>query len=143
MKALKSLTFAPLSSAQRNPVMMRRAKLMAHLEEQVALLRDPLHLRTEHRWVIQDNGVKERVEQRRKVRAWWRVDDVGNVYLTARYGARAIEFEKGKSAIVLADKTKLQSALETLIAATKVGELDDQLAVHAKERGFTKPKKVA
>jgi hypothetical protein len=63
--------------------------------------------------------------------------------LTVRYGSKAIEFEKGKSVILLDDESKLVEALETLIAATKAGELDEQLSQHAKLRGLAKTKKAA
>ena len=143
MKALKSLTFASLTSTQQTPVNARRLKLIAHLEDQIVLARDPHHMRLRHRWVIQDDGTKTRVEQRKALRRWWRADASGKVYLTVRYGSKAIEFEKGKSAIVLADESKLVETLETVIAATKAGELDEQLSQHAKIRGLAKTKKAA
>ena len=41
-----------------------------------------------------------------------------------RYGAKAIEFEKGKDAVLLADVRELATVLPKLIAATEAGELD-------------------
>ena len=143
MKTLNSFTFTAVTTAKRTPVMMRRAKLVSRLEQQKALAEDPLYLRTEHKWVTQGNGVKERVEQRKRVRPWWRTDDQGNVYLTVRYGSKAMEFEKGKRAILLSGKAQLIEALDTLIAAAKGGELDDQLNNHAKARGIPKSKRAA
>jgi hypothetical protein len=44
--------------------------------------------------------------------------------LTVRYGARPIEFEKGKAAIAVGKKDKLVPTIETVIAAVEAGELD-------------------
>ncbi len=143
MKTLRSLTFAAASLGQHSLSISRRLKLIGHLEEQIALARDPQHLRTEHRWVIQDDGTKVRVEQRKRVRSWWYLDQSGKVYLTVRYGSKAIEFEKGKNAIVLTDESKLIEILQTLIAATKAGELDEQLSQRARSCGLAKTKRAA
>ena len=134
MKTLKSLTFAATPTGQKNPTMARRAKLIAHLEEQKQLVSDPLHVRVVQRWVIQDSGIKSPVELKKRVRPWWRTDDAGAVYLKVRYGARALEFEKGKPAILVKDKAKLLPTIDTLIAAIQAGELDEQLAQHASLR---------
>ena len=143
MKSLKSFTFAAAASSQHGPAISRRLKLLAHLDEQLALARDPTHLRIQHRWVIQDDGTKTRIEQRKRVRSWWRSDISGKIYLTVRYGSKAIEFEKGKSAIVLSDASMLIEALETVISATKTGALDEQLSQHAKLRKLPKTTKAA
>jgi hypothetical protein len=134
MKNLKTLTFAAAPTGQRNPTANRRAKLIAHLEDQKHLANDPLHVRVVQRWVIQDNGVKAPVEVKKRVRPWWRADDAGALYLKVRYGARALEFEKGKPAILVKDKSKLVPTIDTIIAAIQAGELDEQLAQHASAR---------
>jgi hypothetical protein len=140
MKTLKGLTFAAAPAANNSPVMMRRAKLVAHLHQQKLLAENPAHLKTTQKWVVQDNGVKAPVEISRRVQPWWRMDESGIIFLKVRYGAKAIEFEKGKSAIILKDKAKLIATIETLISAINAGELDEQLAAQAKERPFTKQK---
>jgi hypothetical protein len=128
MKSLKTLTFTAPRAAQKNSVAARRAKLVNRLEQQKLLVENPMHVRVVQRWVIQDNGIKAPVEVSKRVRPWWRADETGAVYLKVRYGSKAIEFEKGKSAILIKDKTKLASTIEMLIAAIRDGELDDQLA---------------
>ncbi len=47
--------------------------------------------------------------------------------LSVRYGAKAIEFEKGKDAVLLADVRELATVLPKLIAATEAGELDTHI----------------
>jgi hypothetical protein len=58
------------------------------------------------------------------LKPWWRVDASGFVVLTVRYGFTPIEFEKGKAAIAVGAREKLEGVLSTLIAATRSGELD-------------------
>jgi hypothetical protein len=142
MKGLKSLTFAA-AALTNDPISVRRTRLIACLADQKALAEDPLYLRTGHRWVIQDNGVKERVEVRKRVRPWWKTDAQGKVYLTVRYGAKPIEFEKGKAAVLLQDQSHLLSALDLLIEAVKAGELDDQINQQSKSRAAPKTKRAA
>ena len=68
---------------------------------------------------------------------------LGTVGLTVRYGAKAIEFEKGKTAIVVPNKDQLVATLDTVIAAVKAGELDEHLAQYARARGVPNSKRAA
>ena len=54
--------------------------------------------------------------------------------LTVRYGAKAIEFENGKDAVLLADVQELATVLPTLIAATEAGELDGHITATIKDK---------
>ena len=65
------------------------------------------------------------------------------MFLTVRYGSKSLEFEKGKAAIVLKDKTRLTATIDTLISAISAGELDDQLAQNAKTSAIAKPRTLA
>jgi uncharacterized protein with PhoU and TrkA domain len=66
---------------------------------------------------------------------------LGAVGLTVRYGAKAIEFDKGKTAIIVPSKDQLVATLDTLIEGVKAGELDEHLAQQAKARGVPKAKR--
>ena len=127
MKTLKTLTFTAPPSEQQNPIALRRAKLVARLEQQKLLAENPLHVRVIQRWIRQDNGEKALVEIPKRVPPWWRTDETGTTYLKVRCGAKAIEFETGKPAILVQDKSKLASIIDTLIAAINAGELDDHI----------------
>lgn len=143
MKSLKSLTFAAQPEVQKSPTMVRRNKLLAHLEQQKLLAEDPGHVRKLRKWVTQEGGVKAAVEVDKRVLPWWRVDETGTIYLTVRYGAKPLEFEKGKAAIVIKDKAKLVPTIEMIIAAVRSGELDEQLKLHLQSLGPVKAKKAA
>ena len=143
MKTLKTLTFAAQPAAQKSPAMVRRSKLIGHLEQQKLLAEDPLYVRKLQKWVTQENGEKAPVETTKRVQPWWRMDDKGTLYLTVRYGARPLEFEKGKAAILLKDRTKLVATIEMLVAAVRAGELDEQLELHLQSQPLRKAKRVA
>ena len=98
---------------------------------------------TVSRWLRNEAGSKERVQLQKRVRPWWREDVLGTIGLTVRYGAKAIEFEKGKTAIVVPSKDQLVATLDTLIEGVKAGELDEHLAQYAKARGVPKSKRAA
>lgn len=143
MKLLKTLTFALYHPTVQSPVLTRRANLIARLEQQKLLAQDPSHLRSVYKWLINDQGIKQRIELKKRVRQWWKIDALGTVALTVRYGAKLIEFEKGKAAIILPTKDQLVATLDTLVAAVSAGELDEHLAQNAKARGLSKPKRSA
>jgi hypothetical protein len=63
--------------------------------------------------------------------------------LTVRAGGRAIEFEKGKTAIVVAALDQLGPTIDTVIAAVRAGELHELLTQQSKARDIPKAKRVA
>jgi hypothetical protein len=63
--------------------------------------------------------------------------------VTVRYGSKTIEFEKGKTAIVVPGMNQLGPTIETVIAAVRAGELDELLAQQAKARYVSKTKRAA
>jgi hypothetical protein len=131
--ALKSLTFAPLPKlSSTDPVVHRRNKLITRLNQQISLVQDPSFTLTRSKWVEGENG-KELRETKKRVRPWWRVADAsGNVILAIRYGAKPIEFEKGKAAIMVGKKEQLVPTIQTVIAAVEAGELDAVIGVMSK-----------
>ena len=80
---------------------------------------------------------------RKRVSPWWREDVLGFIALTVRAGGRAIEFEKGKTAIVVPGMDQLGPTIETVIAAVRAGELDELLAQQPKARDVPKAKRAA
>ena len=143
MKILKSLTFGVMSRGSQNPVLARRSKLIHRLEQQKRLAQDANYIITVSKWVRNEAGNKELVQLQKRVRPWWREDALGTVGLTVRYGAKALEFEKGKSSIIVPNKDQLVATLDTVIAGVKAGELDEHLAQQAKARSIPEPRQVA
>ena len=58
-------------------------------------------------------------------------------------GQKPIEFEKGKSAIAVPSLDKIPSVIDTLIAAVRNGELDEQLALASKAVAARKARRAA
>ena len=60
-----------------------------------------------------------------------------------RYGAKPIEFERGKTAIAVGKKDKLIPTIKTVIAAVEAGELDGVLVQMSKTAVMMKDKRAA
>ena len=142
MPVLKSLSFTALPKTTNDPVQQRRAKFITKLEEQKLLLKDPNHVRTVQRWT-KVNGERQATTKQQAVRPWWKTDPLGQVVMSIKFGAKPIEFEKGKAGIAVPSKDKLPTVIDTLIAAVRSGELDDLFSQAAKTGTIGKAKKAA
>lgn len=131
MSLLKPLSFAALPKTQINPTFDRRNRTVARLEEQKALLKDTSFVR-KVRSFVKKEGVRTLVENDQRVLPWWKVAPDGSILFAIRIGSKTVEFEKGKAAVAVASIDKLPMVIDTLIAATKAGELDVQLAQSSK-----------
>jgi hypothetical protein len=63
------------------------------------------------------------------------------VVISIKFGAKSIEFEKGKAGIVAPSKDKLPAVIDTLISAVRAGELDDLFNQAAKTGSIGKARK--
>ena len=93
--------------------------------------------------VDQKGDERSQVEKQQRVKAWWRVDAVGNVVMSVYYGTKPIEFETGKTGIAVASKDKLPALIDAPIGAAKAGELDSLMASSGRTVGAPKAKKTA
>lgn len=111
------------------PVVKRRNRLIAKIWEQMDLAKAtqdgkayaPMHIRTVK---DRETGDARRVETPKRIKSWWFTADNGKVCLIVKYGAKALELAKGKSAVEVGSMAELIPTLETLKAAVAVGELD-------------------
>jgi len=110
-----------------NPTLDRRTNIIARLEEQKLLLKDPRYTRTVRTWVKKDGQLMP-VDKPQRVLPWWRLDANGSYVFFIRSGSKAIEFEKGKNAIAVPSLDKMPLIIDILITAVRNGELDEQLA---------------
>jgi hypothetical protein len=69
-------------------------------------------------------------EKPKRVKHWWSVQTDGMAH-TVRYGARAIEFQKGKDTIEVENVKALPEILQTVHEAVAEGELDELLVKYA------------
>jgi hypothetical protein len=133
---------SPLPKTGNDPVQQRRAKFITKLEEQKMLLKDPNHVRTVQRWT-KVNGERQATTKQQAVRPWWKTDPSGQVVMSIKFGAKPIEFEKGKAGIIVPSKEKLPALIDTLIAAVRAGELDDLFSQAAKTGSIGKARRAA
>jgi len=124
---LKSLTFVPQPKPNSDPLIQKRERMVARLEDQKKLLADPNFVRTVKRWERKEGGEKVLVERPLRTSRWWHPDQNGGFVMTMKVGSKRIEFEKGKAAIAVGVQDRLPGVVDALIKAVRAGELDEQL----------------
>ena len=127
MSALRSLTFTTIPKIGANPTLDRRTNIIARLEEQKFLLKDPSYIRTVRTWVKKDGQLMP-VDKQQRILPWWRLNVHGSYVFFVRSGSKPIEFERDKNAIAVPSLDKLPLIIDILITAVRNGELDEQLA---------------
>jgi len=139
LKSLKLSDAKPVTQA-KTPVKRGREKLVENLALQKQLAEatiagtvfdPPKHL------VMRTNGegARVRVEIPRRVRKGWFEDGSRTTHFVMHYGGRALEIAKGKSAIEIGPLANLPALIASLIEVLRAGELDQQIAAAAADRG--------
>lgn len=146
---MSHLTKLTISNAARqisaNPADSRRAKLLAKLDEQLAMAaafveNQPFSV-VRKVWAKQEDGTKQKIEREKRLSAWYWQEGSGKFLLEVRYGAQKLELAKGKHAIDVGAKEKLTSAIKTVIEAVRDGELDAALSGVAESNSTKKKEK--
>ena len=133
MRQLKGITFciAP-SKGPQDPIIIKRQRFIEKLELQRQLAKEPNLAITLKKSIKNADGTKSTVECQKPVKPWWCRDENGAIILTVRSGFKAIEFEKGKSGILVGSMERLDPILKALVEAVKTGEMDDLLFLSKK-----------
>jgi hypothetical protein len=118
-------------------LLQRRNRLIAKIWEQVQLAKAQQEGKVFSPTVFRtikniETGMRSTVESSKRIRPWWWTAENGKVCITVKYGAKAIELAKGKSAIEVGSLEELVPVLETLKAVVSAGELDAQLELVSK-----------
>lgn len=143
MSVLKAMNFVAVPrTANATPEQQRRNKLLVHLREQKAIaiadLEGRLHSVKKRRWELTEDGDKFQIEVDKRLKRWWQVTDKG-VALAVRWGNKPIEFEKGKTAILVESPEQLPAMFDQLILGVANGDFDKFIAEMNKQRvGFKK-----
>lgn len=138
MSALAKLNLKTVQrTVKQDPVLARREKLVAAIEEQgrvlAAVLAGEEYTVKTMRWQTNDAGERVRVEHAKLVRAWFFEQDNG-YYVQCRYGSRVLNIN-GKSNAVFVDKLDdVAGVLDAFKQAAKTGELDSAVAFIMKAR---------
>lgn len=129
MTVLNSLKFVSYSPANNNTVeATRRRKLVAKIDEQLALAANADYQPTKIKRVKDAEGNVEKVEVAKRVKRWWSATADGKVNLTVRYGSKPIEFAKGKNAIELDSEEQVAATLLKVKDSVNAGEFDALIA---------------
>ena len=133
MSALAKLNLKTVQrTVKQDPVLARREKLVAAIEEQgrvlAAVLAGDEYTVKSKRWQTNEAGERLRVEHEKRVRAWFFEQDAG-YYVQCRYGSRVLSIN-GKSNAVFVDKLgDIAGVLDAFKQAAKTGELDSAVAI--------------
>jgi hypothetical protein len=114
-----------------SPILVRRNKLAAKIEEQLQLakaqkegrLYAPKRIKT----VTNELGERVAVETTKRVKEWFWTTPANKINLSVRYGSKTLELAKGKNAIELSSGDELLATLSMLKDAVIAGELDDAI----------------
>ena len=113
------------------PILHRRNKLASKVWEQIQFAKAQQAGSTftvkKFKTIKDLEGNRKSIEINKRVRPWWYVAQDGKVCLNIKYGAKTIEFAKGKSAVEVGSPEELIKALEIIKGAVEAGELDSQI----------------
>ena len=121
------------SKRERNlsPIIVRRNKLAAKIEEQLQLAtaqkEGRLYAPKQIKNVTNAEGERVAVETTKRVKEWYWTTPANKINLWVRYGSKTLELSKGKNAIELSSGEELLSTLSMLKDAVIAGELDDAI----------------
>ncbi len=121
------------SKRERNlsPIVVRRNKLAAKIEEQLMLAtaqkEGRLYAPKRIKNVTNSEGERVAVETTKRVKEWYWTTPANKINLCVRYGSKTLELSKGKNAIELSTGDELLATLSILKEAVIAGELDDAI----------------
>lgn len=129
---LKLITTAKRTAI--SPVMQRRTKLLAKVQEQLELCEAQRNQQTYAPKRIKtitnkETGERMTVETVKRVKEWFWIAENGKINLAVKYGAKTLPLnKKGANAIELTNGTELIGTLHKLKDAVVAGEFDDAIS---------------
>jgi len=114
-----------------NPLIKRRERLLAKLDEQkamaTALIAGETYTCFKEKWQVNpDTQVREKTKVARNIKPWHYKRN-NQYFLEIRYGNKPLELQKGLHAIQVGELENLVPTIDTIIAAIVAGELDELL----------------
>ena len=113
----------------KTSVPQRREKLVARIEEQIALASAQIEGRGYE--VMQSKttinkltGERTTKEAAKRIKPWYWTDGSGKVNFEVQYGAMRLELSAGKNAVQVASLKELVATLQLIKTAATAGELD-------------------
>jgi hypothetical protein len=148
MAHLSKLAFKTVqrTGPQRDPVMERREKLAAAIDEQMlvhaARLKGDDYTVERSKWQVNDQGQRVEVKTQRRINPWFFEQD-GSWYVQCRYGARVVLINGTDNAVSVGKLDDVLAVLKALKAAVGAGELDGAVAKATERKTAKNPSKAA
>lgn len=115
-------------------VLIRRQKMTTKIKEQIEMAKcfkngTKYEVKRVRKERDELSGELITIESSKRLRQMWFTNaESGKICIQLRYSSKVIDLAKGKNSVEVASASELVSALEALLKATEVGELDTQLA---------------
>ncbi len=148
MAHLSKLAFKTVQRAgpQRDPVVERREKLAAAIDEQMlvhaARLKGEDYTVERSKWQTNDQGERVEVKTQRRINPWFFEQDEA-WYVQCRYGARVVLLNGTDNAVHVGKLEDVLAVLKAFKAAVGAGELDAALAQATARKATQRPSKAA
>jgi len=127
--------------ATKDPVLDRRIKLVAALDEQklvlTAKLKGETYAKEHAKWMTNQQGDRVQVKKQRQVKPWFFEQD-GGWYVQCRYGARVLLVDGKNNAVFVGKLEQVSAVLDAFRAAAGSGELDTAIARAAERKRVAK-----
>ena len=123
-----------VKSSAVSPVLLRRNKLLAKVQEQIDMCDAkrnqqtyaPKRLKTV---TNKETGESTTIETIKSVKEWFWITENGKINLAVKYGAKTLPLNrKGANAIEITNGTELMGILHKLKDAVVAGEFDDAIS---------------
>ena len=134
----KSLKFVEAEKVQTDPFQSAKTRLVQNLETQLkcaeAMVKGEAYTVPSTKTVTDEDGVKKTVNVPHAPRHWYWRDREGNVRFCIRVFNKRIEFEQGKTDILVGKDAELPKTVKAVIEAANAGEFDLQLKLALGQR---------
>ncbi len=116
----------------------RRNKLLAKLDEQIlvaqAMLKGEEYFGTKTRIERDEEGEITRYNEPKRVNKWFYTNNGNDWYFEVKYGNRALQLAKDKTAIAVGALDNLVAVIEQVKQAVVANELDDAITAVASKK---------
>jgi hypothetical protein len=127
----KSLKFVEAEKGQAEPFQSAKSRLVENLQTQLkcadAMVKGEAYTVPSTKTVTGEDGVKKTVNVQHAPRHWYWRDQSGQVRFCIRVFNKRIEFEQGKTDILVGKDANLPKIVKAIIEAANAGEFDPHL----------------
>ena len=123
-----------VKSSTVSPVLLRRSKLLAKVQEQLDLCeakrnQQPYAPKRLKIIINKETGERTTIETIKRVKEWFWTTENGKINLAVKYGSKTLPLnKKGANAIEITNGTELIGILHKLKDAVIAGEFDDAIS---------------